>query len=53
MGRDKTRDEARLTASELRELGCSWRLIVFELSAKYGYARSDAEAIAHEAFRHG
>ena len=45
------RREAVSTASALRELDCSLHLIAFELRAKYGYRRSDAERIARESFR--
>jgi len=51
MDRKSRRCEAALTASALRELNCSVNLIAFELRAKYGYGRSDAERIARESFR--
>jgi hypothetical protein len=51
MDRSTRRRKAASTASALRELNCSVNLIAFELSAKYGYGRSDAERIARESFR--
>jgi hypothetical protein len=51
VGDDKLRREARLMASSLREMNCSLRLIVTELCAKYGLARTDAQKIARDAFR--